>query len=207
MQKLITLSLIVMGAFFVTACGDSSNSNDGGTTADGGASQSQQLATKCEDPKVLTNSCLNELGTCFKPEGACTVKVDKTTGNSTVTWANGAKAETKVSVNTSGIDPTKIKPGEVPNVNVSAGADTTYSSGGKTCYTGKTTVNATGGAGGGSGTSTTEISYNGKKWIIKGDSTGAITITCPDGKTENIPAANAGCANNPAGGECKVEGM
>lgn len=159
------------------ACGDKDGDDTSGGGGDGGAT----AASPCADPEynALAGTCAESFfAGCFDPAGECDGEVDLTSGNTTLSWANGATVETTIdySVPTSPVANTTIT-----------------SSSGVVCATGVTRTNHGGCA---SQTTYTRAS-DGEIQIWCSQTDGSLEVVCPGGEGINITAAQARAA-----GEC-----
>lgn len=155
------------------ACGDEDQDSAGDGGGDGGAA-----AGDCSDPSVnaFADTCVETfLADCFDPAGECDGTIDLSTGETSLTWANGASVETTVGT------------GMPPAVNT-----TITSSSGTVCATGVSS-NGTGGCA--SQTVYTRASDGAQQtWCIQADS--SMVVSCPGGETVNVTAAQAQSSNS-----------
>jgi len=139
----------------------------------------------CRGP--LKKSCLRTLYQCFNAKGTCMTQDVRGTSSSTATscWANGAKLVYELGTATGGS-------------NVIDGQVTTITSKGKTCFTGPVTISRddtsliT--------TTTWTVSRKKHTWTLVTDTTGAYSVTCPNGKVEHYTVEELGGEASQCGG-------
>ena len=164
------LTLGLLGA----ACGDKDDSGGGG---DGGGGDGGSAGSDCSDPSVnpFAGTCVETfLADCFDPAGECDGTIDMATGETTMTWSNGASVQTEVGG------------GTPPTVTT-----TITGSSGAVCATGTSSYGT-----GGCASQTVYVREGDgaqQTWCIAAD--GGMTVSCPGGETVTVTAAQAQAAN------------
>lgn len=169
---------LAMGLTLGVACGESDKGDD--DTASG----------ECGDPDYnpYAGTCVESfMAACFDPSGECDGTYDLT-GNTTLTWENGAQVVSEVGV--SGTSAVVIT--------------TLYASSGTECAVGETTQ----GAGGCFSQTVYTRTSDGatQTWCTQED--GSVSVTCDDGSTVDVDASQSTaaeeCQYGSDAGACEV---
>lgn len=177
MSKIHTVLLLTLA---LSACGD--KDGDDTSTGDGGSSSGDGGAASgdCADPSVnaFAGTCVETfMAGCFDPAGECDGTVDMATGSTSLAWENGASVQSEVDSSNP----------------ASPSVETTISgSDGTVCAIGTSQYNA-----GGCASRTVYVRQSDgaeQVWCIQAD--GSMEVTCSDGGSVSVTAAQAQTANS-----------
>lgn len=164
MYRTLLMLTAALGLSFAPGCGSDDKDDD-------------SAAADCDDPdsNPYAGTCVETyLADCWDPSGECEGVIETTTGNSSYTWENGAQMTTEVTISgTSAVVLTTL-----------------YNSGGVECAVAETLQ----GAGGCFSQTTYTRTADGATQTYCTQEDGSLSVTCDDGSTVDVSAAESDAA-------------